>query len=205
MTLAGRIREAFRGLSLNGKKPVAYAQVFEALGATTRLEKRKIRSAVRDFLKRGELVRTDRGVYEYREHAPRRISTPLYKKMWRLIRMKERFRPLEIVQLTGADRTHVYKYVRFLAELGFVTRHGRAGQEHVYRLTTAGRERVETPYPSREYRDRWRETRDAAWRAVRIIAEGNLSVAGVREKALAEVELVARALREAGGASCVSR
>ena len=194
MTLAGRIREAFRGLS-DGKRPVTYRQLFDALGVASQAEKTKVRTACRDFLNRGEIIRVGRGVFEYRGKAPR-ATAPLIKKMWRLIRMKVRFKPRELVQLTGADPSHVYKYMKFLQGLGLVSRHGREGQEHIYRLTLAGRERIETPYPSRDYKDRWRITKDAGWRLIRILVEEDLNKPKVRERALGELVLVEKGLTE---------
>ena len=195
MTLAERIRTCAEGLGRDGT-PFSYRSMFRALGAETEDAKTKIRSAARDFLKRGEFERVEPGVFRYRERAPR-DRAPLYQAIWRAMRMRERWTAYEMARLTGADTSHVYKYSRFLACRGLIERSGKQGNQARWRITMAGRDHRQTPYPSQDKPDPYRDAKEAGWRLIRLLAEGDLASERVRTWIMFEAGYVARCMSPA--------
>lgn len=96
-------------------------------------EKRKIRESIKQFVRTGEIVSLNLGVYRYKG---RNWTLPLIARMWRGMRIKEYFSIKDIVRISGASKSHARKYFKFLEEKGIIENcSGRRGyKEGAYRI-----------------------------------------------------------------------
>ena len=84
--------------------------------------KSAVRTAVRDFLRRGELARVAKGQLEYRALPARpRAKAEI---VWHLVRSHKAFTTDEIERLSGAKRDTALEYLQCLAKLGFLRKTG---------------------------------------------------------------------------------
>lgn len=89
------------------------------------ISKAQISYTIKDFLKRGELIRCADGTLEYVK--PARVRTRM-DVIWHLIRSHRQFDLNEIERLSGAARETVREYLTCLANLGYIRRSGRTWQ-----------------------------------------------------------------------------
>ncbi len=111
-TLTQKIRQAAFDLGDFNSLDLA-----KALNINTEKELRKMRVAVRELKYRKEIISLRRGFYRYQGK-----QKPLNKtaKMWRAIRIKERFTRQDIKKLSGASKNYVVAYLNFLVKAGFI-------------------------------------------------------------------------------------
>ncbi len=165
------VRGVIQGLTVNGRDPVTYGILYEAMGIAREEEKARLRSRVNDLVKRGELTRVEDGRFTYNPKARLR-SGEFYQRAWRAIRSaKPGFSWAGIAQVSRVSYTHVRKYGQWLIETGYVERYGRDGATLLFRGTAACRDTVETPYPPLDARDPFEAERTAACRLVRLFME----------------------------------
>lgn len=197
--MAAEIRQVAR--SLAGADPnneVSYRQIFKALGANTEAEKARVRSAVSEFVKRGEFVRTSPGLFRFQRVELGKRERPILEKIWRAMRIRNDFTIEEIILRTDASRAHIEKYLKSLLKEGLVARHGKKGQHSRFRVTSRGREHKETPYVIKSLPpDPYQAVREATASLVRVVLLKDLKRPEVRAKALADAELVIKGLKEA--------
>jgi len=87
-------------------------------------DRKRLKLTVRDFLRRGEIVRLDGAMFEYR--APARPRTRI-DVIWHLVRSHRTFTTDDIERLSGAARATVLEYLACLARLGAVRRERKPG------------------------------------------------------------------------------
>lgn len=118
--LTAKVRTAARG----------YDGVFRvgdlvgAIDVRTYSQARSVRGVLEEFMKTGEVVRVDRGLYVYGKRERRRGYLDV---IWHLARSHRRFSTDEIERLSGAARATVLEYLRCLAAAGYLRKRG-AGQ-----------------------------------------------------------------------------
>ena len=116
-TFAQRIREAAKRLGQFRANELAdEAQVQTYKGRVT------VRNYIRDFIKRGEMERIERGLYQYVWRKGRRTQLDI---IWHLIRSHRHFSTDEMERLSGAVRATVLEYLRCLVSLGYLKKIGR--------------------------------------------------------------------------------
>lgn len=86
------------------------------------ITRQQINNVIKDFVRRGEFRRVERGVIDYIERPKPRTKTDI---IWHLIRSHRQFEAAEIVRLSGAVYDTVKKYLTRLSKLGYVKRSGR--------------------------------------------------------------------------------
>jgi len=149
--LADRMRAAMK--ARNGKfVPV---QLADDLGLPKGKERDKLRNALGDFVKRGEILqvldkRNRRQIfYRYNDKWRRPFQGTINKKVFKAMYVSiEAFAVTDIQRLSGAKkRSHVEKIVKRLVEAGYLQNVGRracahgAGAETLYNVPLAGRDK----------------------------------------------------------------
>ena len=100
--------------------------------AFTYKDKGRIRKAVQELRKTGEVVSIKKALYRY-EGKKRPLSKQA--RIWRAIKIKEYFARRDLVQLSGASDVYVKRYLTFLKGKGFIEHiSGRGYREGFYRL-----------------------------------------------------------------------
>jgi len=89
-----------------------------ALNMSTKKELRKIRIVVKDLKFKKEIISLRRGFYRYQER-PKALNKTA--KMWRAIRIKEYFTRQDILKLSGASKSYVANYIKYLVSKGFIS------------------------------------------------------------------------------------
>ncbi|MGD8388793.1 MAG: hypothetical protein PVG49_16725 [Desulfobacteraceae bacterium] len=80
-------------------------------------DRQRMKTCVRDFRKRGEIVRREDGRLEYREFPRRRTKMDV---IWHLVRSHRMFSTDAIERLSGASRDTVLEYLHCLKHLGYL-------------------------------------------------------------------------------------
>ena len=122
MTFAERMRRAARGLEEFRAMDLA-----DDMKVQTYRERRQVRDYVRDFVRRGEMVRVSRGRYRYVAV----IRRGYMDVIWHLCRSHRQFDTDEIERLSGAARATVLEYLRCLVGFGFLRQRARGRWELV--------------------------------------------------------------------------
>ena len=123
MTFAERMRVAARGLGEFRARDLA-----DAMEVRTYRERALVRDYIRDFMKRGEFQRVDRGLYVYVKRDQRRGYLDI---IWHLARSHRSFSTDEIERLSGAARATVLEYLRCLVAAGYLRQRVRGQWELV--------------------------------------------------------------------------
>ncbi|UJX42992.1 hypothetical protein K9F62_10065 [Desulfovibrio sp. JY] len=166
---ADRVRLVIQGLSVGGKQTVAYPLIYEALVCSDEPAKARVRRQVNEMVKRRELLRVEDGVFRFNPDTEEKRSGEFYQRVWRAIRSaKPGFAYQDLATVSRVSYDHVRKYCQWLAEAGFLERHGMRGQTHLFRATEAARDRVDTPWPPRKIRDPFETEKRAALDVVRL-------------------------------------
>lgn len=110
----------------------------------------KIRSTLRDFIRRGEVVRVSPGRYRYDSAHTGGRRSPLTQKIYKAMYVSSRFAVSDIQRLTGQkDRGYIDRIVRRLDKQGRFQKVGRrrcihgAGAETLWRIKDPQRFRIE--------------------------------------------------------------
>ncbi|HCG05544.1 MAG TPA: hypothetical protein DEV75_11870 [Desulfovibrio sp.] len=142
------VRAALRSFCPTGKESVTTPQLAEALGLTTESQRQLLRRRLHALMERGEVDKPDRGLWRLVPGVEPRRTGESYVRMWRAIRIQTAgWRLADIAIIARVERTTVGRYVRWLEAEGYIARNGQDGNANLWRLTAAGRERRETPWP----------------------------------------------------------
>ena len=117
MSFAGRMRAGAMNL-----KVFTTAEIADAAGVQTYAQKKAVNSALRDFLRRGEIERLEPGRYRY---LGRRETTSIRQRLWDVARRMTRFTFDDLEQITGADREYIREFCRKMVKAGHFRRTGR--------------------------------------------------------------------------------
>ena len=120
-TFAGRLRDAARSLGRAGST-FTVKDLGHAMGIKTYAEHDTIRSALRDFLRRGEMVRTAPGVFRYQERPT--VKPQIRERMWRILRARRRVTVEDLQELAGASRSYAEEWLRMLTKRAVVRKCG---------------------------------------------------------------------------------
>ena len=95
----------------------------DAMGVQTREELKRVRSAVGEFVSRGEVV-LDHGRYRYAGRSGNPVAAPIADRMWRVVRglnkCGDEVSIASVAQLSKADRHYCGEYLRRLARVGIL-------------------------------------------------------------------------------------
>ncbi|RLC25052.1 MAG: hypothetical protein DRH56_06055 [Deltaproteobacteria bacterium] len=118
--LANRLREAARRLGTFGPRELA-----DEMGVRSYSEAARVRDALRDFRRRGEVIHLARGIWTYcgKEHAGR--GKGVRERIYRAMYTKKIFSVRDLTLLTDADESYIRVLIRRLEEAGRVRRVGR--------------------------------------------------------------------------------
>lgn len=166
---ADRVRLVIQGLSVGGKQTVTHQLLFEALGCSDEPAKSRVRRQVNDMARRQELIRVEDGVFRFNPHAVGKQQGEFLQRVWRAIRSaKSGFSYQDLASVTRVSYDHVRRYCLWLAEEGYVGRHGMRGAAQLFRATEKARQQIETPYPPRRINDPFEAEKRSALELVRL-------------------------------------
>lgn len=172
---------------------VSYGILFEIFGLESQNDRSRLRSKLRDMIRRGELVRVRPGVFHYNPRAVDRPAAEGYQRVWRAVRAQRPGWTLhDLVQITRMGYAHVRKYCAWLHAEGYITHHGRTGNTYRWRATPKARARQQTPIPSRAPKDPFATERNAACRLVRCLMEADPYQPRIRQKVITECQTILR-------------
>lgn len=147
---ADRVRMVIQGLSVSGKQNVTNALLFEALACEDEPAKARVRRQVNEMVRRQELTRVEDGVFRFNPHAVGKRQGEFLQRIWRAVRSaKPGFSYQDLASVTRVSYDHVRRYCLWLAEEGFLERHGMRGPSQLFRATEKTRQQIATPYPPR--------------------------------------------------------
>lgn len=118
--LAADIRRVLKEAS----RPVAYSTLYRTLGTTPGKEVTRVVTAMGDFIKRGEIVRTASGLMKY-NHAYRAKVGPVKNKVLKAIYVSTEFTLSDIASLANTKRSYVDDIMEELLKTGHVLRVSR--------------------------------------------------------------------------------
>lgn len=181
-----QLRDAIQSLCPTGKEELTVTLLADLLGLSTKSQKQRIHRSLYDMVNSGELEKVGTGIWKPAGQKQHKRGEG-YRKMWRAIYSgRSAVTVKEIVQLTGIERSSVSRYLQFLEGSGILKRSGSPGAAAYYALTSKGREQRETPYPSKDPPDPYRQEREAAAELYRILlfqnAEGVKVLRNIREQ-----------------------
>ena len=144
--LAGRIRAWAR----ERRRPFKPSQVCDGLGIAPGPERDKVRCALPDFLKRGEIERIATGRYRYNRAWGDKRQSPLKQKIFKAMYVSSRFAVSDIQRLTGqTGRCYIDRVMKELKDNAWLQRVARrpcthgAGAETLWRIADPQRFRIE--------------------------------------------------------------
>jgi len=116
MTFAERMRVAARGLG-----EFRAGELADAMKVRTYGERARVRDYVRDFMKRGELKRVDRGRYRY-VAGSRRVT--IRQRLWNVVRRmpSPHFTLDDLEQLTEVNRETIKEFCGWLVRERYAVR-----------------------------------------------------------------------------------
>jgi hypothetical protein len=140
------LRKTIRSFCDGGKR-VSNAQIYDALGMSCLMEKKRLRSSVHDMVMAGEVIKVESGLYEYNfKYRPRKNDS--IPKLWLFIRsQKPGWSKVNASQLTCVEYTQTIRYFNWLEAEGYIVRHGKDGKTILYRATDKAVTSPEAPYP----------------------------------------------------------
>ena len=188
------VRRALLALCPDQTTLVCYQQLFEALGLDDEPAKARLRSRVKDMLRKGELQRVDDRngcFFLIREAMPKRTGES-FSRMWRTIRASTSgWDYREIAQITRVNYTTVRRYCQWLTDEGFIRRHGKKGNTQFWRTTQKAAETRYAPLPPVRPKDPFEAERSAACRLVRLMMETDPSRPQIKAKIQKELNVLA--------------
>ena len=116
MTFAERMRQAAKGLGKFRARDLADAMKVQTYG-----ERGRVRDYVRDFMKRGEFKRIDRGLYRY---VPGMRRVTIRQRLWNVVRRMPgpRFSLDDLEQLTEVNRATIKEFCGWLVRERYAVR-----------------------------------------------------------------------------------
>lgn len=145
-------------------------------------EKKKLRSTLRDFSRRGEIQIVRPGVFVYVKSVEIRPAEKK-RKMWSLLRSRRVVTTDELVALAGVTRGYAMEFLQVLVRQGVVKRIGKVTRPGKYQMI---KDLVKMP-PNEEKAERMRALRVAKKKATVAIDQAAESMIGAT-KALAELK-----------------
>jgi hypothetical protein len=118
--LAGDIRRVLMGTS----RPVAYSTLYRELNVAPGKEVTRVVSAIGDFVKRGEIIKTPSGLMKYNSSYKGKVG-PVKSKILKAIYISTEFTLSDIASLANTKKSYVLDIVEELLEAGHVVRVGR--------------------------------------------------------------------------------
>lgn len=117
--MAQRIREAAKKLGIFSARELA-----GEVGVQSGREVAKVRDALRDFRRRGEIIHLARGCWKYcgTEHTGRGIG--VQERVYRAMYTRRTFAARDLVVLTDASETYIRMLIRRLAKAGRIRKIG---------------------------------------------------------------------------------
>ncbi len=121
------------------------AQVLSGSG----LREKQVDGALETLVKAGHLQRIGRGAYSLLPDAVQDREAPIEEKIWRAMRINDRWTISDIAVQAGTTPDYVRKRMRFYRAEGMVRQAGerpvRGGSEKVWRLSLKARDRMDRP------------------------------------------------------------
>ena len=114
MTLAGRIREAAKEL-----KQFRMRELTDAVEVRSYRERRAVWDSMRDFLRRGEIERFERGLYWY---IGREERITYRQRFWDIARRMIQFCLDDLEQITEASRETIKEFCSWMVKEGYARR-----------------------------------------------------------------------------------
>lgn len=145
--LATEIREMFK----TSRYPITYSGVYERTGARPGAERQRVLHAVKEFIRRGEIVKTESGRLRY-NHARRCGAREGLKKerVLKAMYISNLFTYKDITTLVDdIDKNYVEEIVRALIKKGVITALGKhttpgvRGFVHMYKVADRVKFRME--------------------------------------------------------------
>ncbi|MDR1398127.1 MAG: hypothetical protein LBJ14_10420 [Desulfarculales bacterium] len=164
------VRQAMRGFCADIKDHrVSNAQLYEAMGLTQECEKARLRSCIADMTLSGETIKISPGLYEYNFKYRSRENTS-YPAIWRFVRTQKPGWSISYAcQLTRVSYSRTARYIAWLENEGFVTRHGKDSKTTLYHATDKADRTPETPYPPLTDRNPFEKENAAAARLATLM------------------------------------
>lgn len=137
--------KAMRGWMKVRRRAFTAPQICDELGVNNGPSRRRIRDAIADFLKRGEIIRVGRGKYVFNRDYRRGTGLLTMRAFKAIYVSRNEFTSKDVQRLAGiSDRGFVNRILRGLLKEGLVTQickrrcsHG-AGAERVYHVVKVG-------------------------------------------------------------------
>lgn len=187
-----KLRLLLRNFGEAGKQGVDVPALASALGLENESQRQVLRRRLADLVRRGEVKKLARGLYQYQLGKEPHKHGESYIKMWRAVRVqKGGFCVADVVALCRLDNSYVSRYLRFLEDAGFITRQAKKGNAVLYSGTELLREQHKTPYPPRDIEDAFRAERVACATLHRLMLE-DLNVPRIKEKVWGQLEILNR-------------
>ena len=117
-TIAARMRRAAQQVGRFRARDLA-----DAIEVQTYRDRKRVKDAIPDFVKRGEFKRISRGLYEY---MPRKKARTKLDVIWHLVRSHRHFGLDEMEQLSGASRGTAKEYLGCLVRAGYLRKPSRS-------------------------------------------------------------------------------
>lgn len=144
--LAAEIREIFKC----SRYPITYSGVYERLKARPGSERQRVLHAVKDFVQRGEIVKTESGRLRYNHKRRGGAPAPQKEKVLKAMYISNVFTYRDIVNLVDdIEQTYIEEIVRKLIKKGAVTALGKhttpgvRGFVHTYKVADRVKFRME--------------------------------------------------------------
>lgn len=162
------VREAMRSHCKPGVR-VSNAELYRLLDLKCEEEKDRLRTRLNNMVIAGELLRVERGLYEYNfKYRVRKNTT--FPAIWRFVRMqKEAWSYADVCQLTRISYSQVKRYCEWLENEGYIVRYGKKGATFTYRATEKAELTPETPYPEITDRNPFERENAAAAELARLM------------------------------------
>ncbi|NDY55583.1 hypothetical protein G3N56_02335 [Desulfovibrio sulfodismutans] len=188
---ADRVRLVIQGLSVGGKQPVPYPLIYEALACADEPAKARVRRLINEMVKRRELIRVEDGVIRFNPDTDEKRQGEFYHRIWRAIRSaKPGFSYHDLASVACVSYDHVRKYSQWLADAGYLERHGMRSQAYLFRATEAAKNRVDTPWPPRKIRDPFEAEKRSSLEIVRLFLTHDLYQPAIKKKIVANCRVI---------------
>jgi hypothetical protein len=200
------VRQAMRGFCA-GEKCVSLAQLYDVLDLQYEREKHTARARLAILTRTGEAVRVSSGLYKYNfKYRARENSTR--PAIWRFVRSQKPGWSISYAcQITRVSYIQVMRYILWLAEQGYIARHGKDGHTILYRATDKADQTPEPPYPPTSDRNPFEAENTAAARLAALMLCDNPYQPKVRDEIITNCNiLLARfAGKNTEGEACLKK
>lgn len=170
MSLRGRVRQAAQKQG----GTFSYSDLGDALGLQTRDELYKMKMAVSDLVRNGEMVRVRPGQFNWQGKKPG--PTNQKQVMWRVLRARKLVTVLDLMELAGASQDYALEFLRRLQKQEAVQRVEHPGYSTKYRLVNDPGPELPRDVDKAEYLKRRHEQQKAALASLDAVYNGALDV-----------------------------